>query len=165
MKLLVRNRFDCTPTRFWEMYWSDSFDAMLSEGSDITRELISERDDGGVNIRTVRFTPDKELPSSVAKLLGATKLIYDQEMRYHAADSRMQWRVMPTILPGKLVAKGDFVVVPSGQDGCEQVVEGEINVSVPFIGSRIEAGVIAEVEKSYERTAATCREWLRAHGA
>jgi len=164
VKLLVRNRFDCTPARFWEMYWSDSFDEMLSAGSDITRELIEEREENGVNIRTVRFIPDRELPSSVASLLGASKLIYDQEMRYHAAASRMEWRVMPTILPGKLDARGDFVVVATGS-GCEQVVEGVITVSVPFVGSRIEKGVVGEVEKSYEKTAATCREWLRIHGA
>jgi len=163
VKLLVRNRFDCTPTRFWEMYWSDSFDEMLSAGSDVKRELLEERDEAGVNVRKVRFTPSTELPRSVAKLLGADRLIYDQEMRYHPDASRMEWRVVPTILPGKLDAHGDFVVVPSG-DGCEQVVEGVISVNVPLLGSRIEKGVVTEVEKSYEKTAAVMREWLRAHG-
>lgn len=163
MKLLVRNTFPCTPERFWEMYWSDSFDAMLSEGSDVDRELISERDEGGVNIRRVRFTPQKELPTAAATVLGASKLIYEQEMRYHADKGLMEWRVVPTILPGKLDAHGQFTVVPVAA-GCEQIVEGTISVNVRFVGSTIEKAVVAEVEKSYVKTAATIEEWLRVHG-
>lgn len=164
MRLNVRNTFACSPERFWEMYWSDSFDAMLSEGSDVERELLEERDEGGVNIRRVRFTPAKELPTAAASVLGAKKLVYEQEMRYHADKGVMEWRVVPTILPGKLDASGQFRVVPAG-DGCEQIVEGDISVNVRFVGGTIEKAVVAEVEKSYEKTAAVCREWLRIHGA
>lgn len=164
MKLLVRHKFDCTPERFWEMYWDDGFDEMLRRDSTVHRDVLEERTEGDVVIRRVRFTPDKELPAAAAKLIGATKLVYEQENRWDKRNSTMHWRVIPTILPGKLDAQGLFKVVAT-PTGCEQVVDGEIKVNVMLIGGQIEKAVIAEVEKSYEKMAETCREWLRSRSA
>lgn len=160
MKLYVRNAFDCTPGRFWEMYWDDAFDELVRKEAAVQRDILEERTEGDVLIRRVRFTPDRELPGPVATFLGAKKLVYEQENRWDKSNGTMYWKVIPTILPGKLDAKGTFRVVGT-PDGCEQVVEGDISVNVMFIGGQIEKAVIAEVEKSYEKTAATCREWLK----
>ncbi len=165
MKLHIQNTFDCTPARFWEMYWDDDLDAMLNEGSTVQRELLEERTDGDLLIRRLRFTPERELPAAAASLLGASKLVYEQENAWDRSNSVLQWKVIPTILPGKLDAQGTFKVSPLGADRCEQIVEGVISVNVRFIGGQIEKAVIAEVEKSWNRTAETCRTWLQRHGA
>ena len=164
MKLLTRHAFDCTPDRFWEMYWADDFDEMLMHGATFDRTVLSDNDEGDVRVRTVRITPHQELPSPAAALLGAPKLVYDQENRFDPAKGEIRWRVIPTILPGKLDAQGHFRIVAT-PTGCEQIVEGEIAVNVRFIGGRIEAAVVAEVEKSYARTAQVSREWLKKHSA
>lgn len=162
MKLYVRNSFDCTPGRFWEMYWDEAFDAMLRREAAVEREVLEERTEGDVLIRRVRFTPDRELPGAVAALLGAKKLVYEQENRWDKSTGTMYWKVIPTILPGKLDAKGTFRVLATA-GGCEQVVDGDITVKVMFVGGQIEKAVVAEVEKSYEKTAAASREWLKSH--
>ncbi len=164
MKLDIRHTFDCTPERFWEMYWSDELDAMLNEGSTIQRDLLEERREGDVLVRRLRFTPERELPAAAASLLGASKLVYEQENRFDRANSVLHWQVIPTILPGKLDARGKLEVRPTS-GGCEQVVTGDITVQVRFIGGQIEKAVIAEVEKSWNRTAETCRAWLQKFGA
>ena len=163
MKLLVRHAFDCTPARFWEMYWSDSFDAMLMEDATVDREVLEEKVQAGITVRRIRFTPHQELPGAAASLLGAKKLVYEQENRYDPAKGVLHWQVIPTILPGKLEAKGSFSVVPKGA-GCEQIVDGVINVNVFLVGAKIESAVVAEVEKSYVKTADVARAWLRQHG-
>ena len=164
MKLLVRHTFDCTPARFWEMYWSDSFDALLMKDATVDREVLEERNEGGQVVRRVRFTPHQDLPAAAAGLLGAKKLVYEQENRYDPVRGVLTWRVVPTILPGKLEAKGQFSGVPKGV-GCEQIVEGDISVNVFMVGAKIEAAVVAEVEKSYLKTAAAVRAWLAANPA
>lgn len=163
MKLNVRHRFDCSPEIFWKMYWDEGFDEQLRRESAVQRELLEERTEGTVLVRRVRLTPDRELPGPVATLLGARKLVYEQENRWDKATSTMSWRVIPTVLPGKLDAKGTFRVV-AAPPGCEQVVEGDIVVSVMFVGGQIERAVVAEVEKSYAKMAETSRDWLRKHG-
>lgn len=164
MKLFVRHTFDCTPERFWKMYWDPAFDATLQKEAAIRRDLLEERREGEVLVRRLRITPDRDLPGPVAALLGAKKLVYEQENRWDEARGVLHWRVIPTILPGKLDAKGQFRVGPAA-GGCEQVVEGDIAVNVRFVGGQIEKAVVGEVEKSYDRTAAACREWLRTHPA
>ena len=165
MKLDIRHRFDCSPDRFWEMYWDDELDAMLNEGSSVDREVVEEHEEGEVLVRRLRFTPHQELPSAAASLLGATKLVYEQENRYDRGSKVLHWRVEPTILPGKLDASGTVEVVAVGDGQCEQRVMGEIKVNVMMIGGRIEKAVVAEVEKSWTRTAEVCRAWLAKHGA
>jgi hypothetical protein len=164
VKLQARHAFDCTPARFWEMYWDDDFDAMLMTGATFTRELLEDTESNGVRTRRVRITPHQELPSAAAAILGTSKLVYDQENRFDLAKSEVAWRVIPTILPGKLDANGRFQVVATPR-GCEQVVDGDITVNVRFVGGRIESAVIGEVEKSYSRTAEVSRAWLTKHGA
>lgn len=164
MKLHVRHRFDCAPETFWKMYWDDAFDAQLRKESAVQRDVLEERTEGDVLVRRVRLTPDRELPGAVATLLGTKKLVYEQENRWDRKTSTMHWKVIPTILPGKLDAKGTFQVIPAGT-GCEQVVDGNISVNVMLVGGQIEKAVVAEVEKSYAKMAETCREWLRTHPA
>jgi hypothetical protein len=164
VKLDIRHTFPCTPERFWEMYWDDELDAMLSEGSTVKRELVEERTDGDVLIRKLRFTPEKDLPAAAASILGTTKLVYEQENRFDRANNVLHWQVVPTVLPGKLDARGRLEVRATAS-GCEQVVTGDITVQVRFIGGQIEKAVVAEVEKSWNRTAQTCRTWLDKHGA
>lgn len=163
VKLYVRHTFPCDPETFWRMYWDDDFDAMMRRESTVERELLEQREVGGVLIRRVRFTPQRELPGPAAKVLGSKKLIYEQENRWDREASRMNWRVVPTVLPGKLDAKGTFVVKPAA-GGCEQIVDGEITVNVMFIGGQIEKAVVAEVEQSYDKMAVVAREWLQKHG-
>jgi hypothetical protein len=148
---------------FWKMYWDEAYDRMLAEGSAVTREIVSQVDEAGVIVRRLRFTPHKELSRPMAKLIGSKKLIYEQENRWNVAASSMTWEVIPTVLPGKLSAKGTFDVVASGS-GCQQVVEGDVSVNVRFIGGQIEKGIIQEVHKSYERSAVASNRWLADHG-
>lgn len=160
MKLYVRHSFECTTETFWKMYWDEAFDEALRRESGVTREILEEKDDGTKLVRRLRFTPDRELPAAVAGLLGTKKLVYEQENIWDRTNNTMHWRVIPTILPGKLDAKGTFRVEAT-DEGCEQIVDGEITVNVRFIGGQIEKHVVGEVERSYDKTAATCREWLR----
>ncbi len=148
---------------FWKMYWDERFDEMLQQGATVDRALLSEEKTGDVVRRRIRFTPHKELPRAIASLIGSKKLIYEQDNTFEPARSRMLWEVIPTILPGKLTAKGTFQVNAT-PTGCEQVIDGEITVNVRFVGGKIEQAVVAEVVKSYEQTAGTCREWLKQYG-
>ncbi|MBA2321321.1 MAG: DUF2505 domain-containing protein [Deltaproteobacteria bacterium] len=163
MKIAVRHRFDCTVDQFWEMYWDPTFEAQMQKEAGISREILDEKREGHIVTRRVRITPDRELPGAVAALLGSKKLIYEQENRWDEEKRVLHWKVIPNVLPGKLQAGGTVTVRPAGT-GCEQVVEGNIDVKVMLIGGRIEQGVVDEVTKSYDRTAASCRRWLEEKG-
>ena len=114
---------------------------------------------GLVGTFQLRFTPDKDLPRPAAKVLGSSKLIYEQENTFFRSKSEMEWRVLPSLLPGRLSAEGLMKVTPDG-DGCRLEVTGDIEVKVRFVGGQIEKMVVGQVETSYDRLAEAARKWL-----
>jgi len=161
VKLNIRHEYDCTPARFWEMYWDEEFASMLKEGSTVQREVVDERTEGSLSVQRIRFTPERELPSAVGAIIGSNKLVYEQENKYDAEQGVLYWEVVPTFLPGKLKAAGTVRVEDLGNGRCAQIIEGDISVKVAFIGGQIEKAVVAEVEKSWAKTAETARRWLK----
>jgi hypothetical protein len=164
MKLNVRYAYPCSPDRYWEMYWDDGFDAKLQENSTVDRQVIEETDADGVLTRKLRFTPESELPRPVAKMLGTSKLVYEQLNVWNRANSEMTWEVLPSFLSAdKFTAKGTFRVVPSAA-GCELQIDGDIEVKVRFIGGQIEKQVVAQVEEAYAKMHTASVDWLDENG-
>jgi hypothetical protein len=159
MKLNVSHRFGCNPETFWNMYWDDSFEEVLNQSTDVKRELLEEKDDGEIYYRKLKFTPEKDLPRPAAKVLGSSKLIYEQENTFYRSKSEMVWGVLPSLLPGRLSAGGLMKVLPDG-DGCRLEVTGDIEVKVRFVGGQIEKMVVGQVETSYDKLAQAARLWL-----
>jgi hypothetical protein len=159
MKLNVRNDYPCNVDTWWKMYWDPEFEALLSRGSDLLREVLSEQDSPTENLRRVRFTPSQELPGPVAGLLGSSKLVYEQENRWVKADSVLHWQVFPAVMADKVTAAGKFEVRAT-QQGCEQIVTGDITVKLRFFGGKIENAVVTQVENSFAAYARAARTWL-----
>lgn len=159
MKLHVRNIYPCDVETWWKMYWDPEFEALLSSGSDLQRDVLSESDDADNNVRRVRFTPSQELPGPVAGLLGSSKLVYEQENRWEKAASVLHWQVFPTVMADKVTASGKFEVRAT-QQGCEQIVTGVISVKLRFFGGKIENVIVTQVENSFEAYARAARAWL-----
>lgn len=161
MKLSIRHAFECAPDRFWDMYWHESYLRQVYEGA--RREVIALSDEDGITTRRVRFRPDRELPGPLVRLMRGSPLVYEEEIRWERAASRVSWEVVPNLPSGLFTAKGVFEVRPTAT-GCEQVIDGDIELRVRVIGRRVEKGVIREVTKSWARTAEIGRRWLRANG-
>ena len=160
MKLDVRHFYPCSPDRWWEMYWDDGFDEMLMKDSTVAREVVEEREEGSTLIRRLRFTPHQELPTAVAKIIGAKKLVYEQLNTFDREAGVMTWKVLPSFIDqSKFKAEGTLRADATGT-GCESIAEGEITVNVRFIGGQIEKQVIAQVSAAYERMASAGQDWL-----
>ena len=162
MKINARHTLPCTPDRLWRIYWDPAFEERLRQGSTMQREILEHREEGDLIVRRVRNTPQKELPAAAAAIVGAKKLVYEQETRFDRKRGVVDWQVVPSVLPGKLDAKGQLRVEPA-PEGCAMVIDGHIDVKVRFVGGQIEKAVVAEVERSYDRLAAEIRRWIADH--
>ena len=163
MKIDIRHNLPCTPERFWQMYWSDTFDAMISEGASFDSTLVDERTEDGILIRTMRFEPHRELPRPVAAVVGSPKLVYEQANHYDASASTIAFKLSPAFMPDKLSSSGVLSIQPS-QSGCVMTVTGHVTVRVAFIGRSVEKVVVQEVVSSYDRMVTGARQWLDEHG-
>lgn len=161
MKLSIRHTFPCTPDEFWAAFWDPAYDEALSKGTAVRRELLEDRTDGNLRVQRFRFVPERTLPGPIAKLAGTDKLTYEQENRYDLAGRSCTWKVVPAVLTEKVTAEG-VMAVRAAPEGCERVVEGAIDVRVPFVGSTIEKTIVESIESGYEQAAQVTREFLAA---
>jgi len=76
------------------------------------------------------------------------------------AGYHVDWKVIPINVSDRVKAAGTFSLKPLNGGRCQRVVTGEVKVSVPLVGGRIEKGIAADLEKSYEATAEFARRWL-----
>lgn len=160
MKLTVRHTFPCTVAEFWEMFWEPAFDERMQAGTAVRRELLGDREEGQTRIQRFRFIPEKTLPGPIAKIAGTDRITYEQENRFDRAAHVLRWKVIPAILADKVTAQGEFTVraVP---EGCERLVDGVIEVRVPFVGGRIEQAILGDVAQAYEAAAQATRDYLQ----
>ena len=163
MKLHVRHTFPCSMPTFWKMFWDEDFDRMLMEAAGVSRTTVWDRTEGDRRLWRMRFVPNQELPALVAKAVGTKKLVYEQDNNLHEASGVMDWEVFPAVVPDKVTSKGVMRVTESSR-GVERLVEGQIDVRIPLVGSRIEKAIHKSVMSSYERTFEVSLDWLDERG-
>jgi hypothetical protein len=159
MKLRIAHRFSCSARDYWNATRGPDFEAALSAGSEVDIEPLGVEERGGRRVERARVKPRRELPAVAAKAVGASRLSWVQETEFDDAALATRWSVTPDVLPGKVRCEGSSRVVDV-PGGCERVIEGEIAVSIPFIGGTVEKHVMEQLEGSYDRAAELTRAFL-----
>lgn len=164
MRLYVESVLPVAPPRAWELFESDAFRERLKARAQLSSEVLSTRKEGEVEIKRQKFRSGNELPTVVAKLLGASHLSYEQETRFDPAASRLAWTVSLPMLGDRVRVAGTTTITPT-PEGCRRVVDGVCEVKVALVGGQIEKAVVAEFEKSMARAVDIVREMIRESGA
>ncbi|MFT4975693.1 MAG: hypothetical protein ACI8S6_001580 [Myxococcota bacterium] len=161
MKMDVRHELPAGIDVAWRELHTEAYIAAQREETGAEGEILSEETlPDGRQLRRTRVTLGRDLPSVAANLLGAPRLSYILEERTDDAKRQVEWKVIVDRISNKVKAEGSFGLVPLTETTCQRVVSGEIKVSVPLVGGRIEKGIGAELTKSYETTAEFARKWL-----
>lgn len=163
MKLNARHVYPCSTVRFWQMFWDPEYDRMLTEQTGLDRTDLWNRVEGDVRTWRARYEPARELPAAAQKVLGASKLVYEQESRLEQTKGELQWAVEPMVMRDRVTARGSMLVQPH-PTGCERVVEGEISVRVLLVGGAIEKAVSSQLAEGYEQTHRIGLAWLETYG-
>ena len=158
-KLYVESNFSQDPETVWDVFEGDEFRAALSDKTGLHSEVVNERDEGSVVIRQLRFKGATELPTVVAKALGSKQLSYLQENRFDRDASSLTWVVDLPKLGNRVTIQGITTIV-STPTGCKRVVDGTIEVGIPFIGGKIEKVVASRFKDSMDEAVALARTLL-----
>ena len=161
-KMYVRHDLPASVDVAWREIFSAAYAKAVQEETGTTTTRLSEESRGpGERLVRSQVTLARELPPAAAKVLGTTRLQYTLEERIDDGSYTVQWRVIVEKVSDTVKASGTFTLKPTGPDTCERVIDGQVSVAVPFIGGRIEQGILDELSKSYEATAVFARAWLR----
>lgn len=159
MEIRISHTFECDPRAYWETAWKADLEKELRAEAEVDFTLLEERVEGPVTFTRTRIAPRRELPLIAAKALGQKSFSYVQEVEANREELTTRWRVVPDILSTKIRCEGASRVVAT-PDGCERVIDGEIDVTVPLIGGAVERQIVAEITRSYDRAAEVIRRHL-----
>jgi hypothetical protein len=159
MKMNVRHRLPAPPDVAWREIFSEAYSTAIAAQTGTSSERLSVEERDGKRLVRSRVTLARELPAAAQKVMGSRHLVYVLEERIDDANQTVQWRVLVDKVSDKVKAEGIFKLLPAA-GGCERVIQGDVTVGVPIIGRSIEAGIAAELEKSYEATAKFAEKWL-----
>jgi hypothetical protein len=120
---------------------------------------IDERDNGGAAVRVDRTIP-AEVPDFVKKLVGET-LDVRQTEEWSAPDAQGRRTADITVeVMGQPARMTGRIVLEPTDDGCRQVVSGQVKVSIPFLGGKIEPEIAKGIRSAIRVEEKTGREWL-----
>jgi hypothetical protein len=159
VKFENRQAFPFSRQAVWDQLFSEAYDQALSAGSEMDKQVIEEGTREGRRFRRTRLTSRKPVPAAMAAFTGP-QLSYDLIEIYANNDTSLDWKVIPSTAADKVKAEGSYAVVDTPA-GCERVVKGEIVVSVPLIGGKIEKGIGEQLEASYQRSSAFAATWMK----
>ena len=161
MKFENRQPFPHAREAVWEQLFSEAYDAALSATSDMEKAVLEEGVRDGRRFKRTRLTSRKPVPAAMAAFTGPT-LSYDLIEIYAENGTSLDWKVIPSKAADKVKAEGTYAVIDA-PGGCERLVKGEIKVSIPLLGSKIEKGIGEQLESSYARSSAFALKWMREH--
>lgn len=159
MEIRLTHRFQCAPEAYWNLVWDSSFERDVRAEAEVDFTVLEETVEGPRSRTRTRVSPRRELPVLAAKAIGQTRFSYVQEVEADSDTLTTRWRVISDILTEKIHCAGTSRVI-AAPEGCERLIEGAIDVTIPLVGSAVERTIVAEITRSYERAAEVLRRHL-----
>lgn len=161
MRFEISHLFDVPADALAETLLDERFQESLSDiGSLAERTVIlqEERSDASV-LRRIRCVLDIR-PSGPAKaFLGDQRPAWIEEAIWDPTKMRWDWTIHPEVAAELLNANGKIDIADEG-DGSARTVAGDVKVSVPLYGSKVERWVVSGLEAAYQEEAERIEGWL-----
>jgi hypothetical protein len=162
MKYTIEDTFEVSAPEYWSVFFDDQYCAKLWPALDIKCEVLSMERTGEGDAteirREQRLTPNRELPALIQKFVKGG-FSYLEKNHYKAKDSAMRTTNTPSFMADKITTVGLYRVEPLGASRCKRIWEGEVDVSIPLVGGKIEKLLVDEVRESYRKATEFTRKW------
>lgn len=162
----IVDEFPTTPDKYWDMFFSDAYNAALWQHLDIEREVVEFRREGEgdneVIHRTQRLTPKRDVPSALRKLVKDA-VSYEERNVWRRAQNAMEVVTTPNFFADKFTASGVYKLEPIGEDKLRRIWKANCACRVPLVGGKVEKHVVEEVKRSYQATTIFTRKWIAEH--
>lgn len=159
MNFSFAHEFDVDPQGFWDMFFSQPYEEVLYKRLKMrSRTVLEHKEEGNLVRRTQRMEPELNVPSwasSVIKDTGYTE--YDV---LDKTTSKMSVRIEPMMMKDRFQMTSTFSVTPLGPGRCRREFSGEIKISVPLLGGKLEKLMVDQLREAYDNAAQVTREWI-----
>jgi hypothetical protein len=162
----IVDEFPTTVDKYWDMFFSDAYNAALWKHLDIERQVIEFRREGEgeaeVIHRVQKLTPKRDVPSALRKLVKDA-ISYEERNVWRRADNAMEVVTIPNFFADKFTARGVYELSPLGEGKLRRIWKASCECRVPLVGGKVEKHVVEEVKRSYQATTIFTRKWIAEH--
>ena len=154
MKLQLDYPFNCTPAKFWEMYFDQEFTKKLHTQAlgSTSIEIISQSGDVKKGLkRTLRYGQSPDMPSPVKKLFGS-QVITTEEGSFDPATGVWSFSLTPGTLANKTQMRGT-IKLEEADDSCVQKFSLVARVKILGVGSIVEGFIERQARETQDRAA------------
>jgi len=163
----IEHTFECSEDTFWsKIIFDDDYNQRLYKERlrfQTWREI--KREDSGDVVRRVieAVPPIGELPAALKAVIGEG-IGYEEHGVYEKSGKRYTVTVVPNRLADKVKVAVEITTQPSGPDRCVRVAKGSVNAKIFGVGGMLEKKMIADLEKSYAKSAEFTNAYLKEKG-
>ncbi|HEY2746742.1 MAG TPA: DUF2505 domain-containing protein [Polyangia bacterium] len=154
------HEFETDPESYWKLFLSPEFNKdMFGELKMKKYEVIERTDDGKRFHRKQVCEPSTPIPSFLASVVKSTGYTEVDDMEW--GTNKMRIQIETAMFKDRFSMSGDYIV--SALDGGKRTrreFKGEVKVSVPLIGGRIEKFMMEQLRDSYDIAARVTRRWI-----
>jgi len=126
--------------------------------------LSSERIPGEVHQR-VRYAFAGELSSAVRAVVKPDLLTWVEDSTVDLENHESVFDILPDHYASLLRCHGTFVLVADGPRSCSRVAEGEIKVSVPLVGGKVERAIVSGLDEHAQAEVGLLEAWAAGESA
>jgi hypothetical protein len=125
--------------------------------------LLDQQEHGDSVRRRVRYAFAGDLSPAVTAVVDPAKLTWVEDATIDRATHRTTFRILPDHYANRLRCDGTFRLeeVPGG---VRRVAEGELRVTFPLVGGKVERAIVSGLREHAELEAAALRHWMTQKG-
>jgi len=151
--------FDIDAKSYWDVFWTEDYNKDLYKQLNMrSRTVLSQTDEGGVIRRSQKMEPTSPIPSWATSVIRDTS--YVEHDTYHKDRSSMDVRIEPLLLKDRFHMSAVYSVTPLSEGRCRREFKGEVRISVPLLGGRLEKMMVDQLRDAYDTAARVTREFI-----
>ncbi len=124
-------------------------------------QLLSQVVEGPVVHQEVRYRFAGELNPAVRRVVEPDRLTWVERSSLDRRTHHSSWHIVPDHYKHLLRCSGTFQLEAQGPTSTGRLAEGEIKVSVPLVGGKVEAAIVSGLREHAAAEQGVMAEWLR----
>ncbi len=160
----VEHVFQCSEDVFWDkVFFDDTYNRrQFAEALKFSLwKELSREDRGGEIYRVVQASPPLgDVPGPLRAVIGDSAG-YEERGTFDKSKHRYTAKVIPNKLAEKITIEIIMWTEPKGDNACRRVAEGTVTAKIFGVGGLLEKKMIADLEKSYEKSAKFTNDYVR----
>ena len=145
MKFSHQYIIPAAPEIVWKISYDEAFTQESYAKSNATHTLLSSEQKDGKTVNRVQVLFNDPLPAIASKMLGMSNLQYEQIEIIDNVNHRYDWQIIVPKISNKVKSEG-YVQLIEHEGQSKRIVEGLVEVKIPFIGGKAEKHIAQKFE-------------------